>query len=386
VTWAYGSVLLFVGIGMVLTMLIQSSSASIALTLVLCENGTIGYEMAAALVLGENIGTTITRICCIGRERMGEANGTGPLRLQCDRRVWALFLFHPYLRGLDQLVSEVFHSSPFTDPAAVKWALTFLHISFNTITTLLLIGFIPFIERIVTWMVPTKTDDDEVYRLDYLDSDIPLTPEVSLMEARKEISRFGRITNDMLGMVRELLTVKDNKQREHLMAQLAKYEQITDRLEIEVGKYLTKTSTEVRSEEASSRIQGLLAITGDLERVGDIFFQMSKSIERKVYDRLWFSPEQRQQLMEMMDLLERAFTVMRRNMEVDQDQVALDEAVEAEQRINQKRDLLRRTHLKSMESGDYNVKSGLIYNDLFSSCEKVGDHLINVSEALAGEV
>lgn len=206
------------------------------------------------------------------------------------------------------------------------------------------------------------------------------------MEARKEIARFGRITNDMLGMVRELLTVKDNKQREHLMARLAKYEQITDRLEIEVGKYLTKTSTEVRNEEASSRIQGLLAITGDLERVGDIFFQMSKSMERKIDDRLWFSPEQRQQLMEMLDLLERAFTVMRRNMEVDQDQVALDEAVEAEQLINQKRDQLRRAHLKSMEMGDYNVKSGLVYNDFFSSCEKVGDHVINVSEALAGEV
>ncbi|HQW05944.1 MAG: Na/Pi cotransporter family protein [Flavobacteriales bacterium] len=383
----YGSVLLFVGIGMVLTMLIQSSSASIALTLVLCENGTIGYEMAAALVLGENIGTTITaNLAALVGNAWAKRTARAHFVFNVIGVVWALFLFHPYLRGLDQLVSEVFHSSPFTDPAAVKWALTFLHISFNTITTLLLIGFIPFIERIVTWMVPTKTDDDEVYRLDYLDSDIPLTPEVSLMEARKEISRFGRITNDMLGMVRELLTVKDNKQREHLMAQLAKYEQITDRLEIEVGKYLTKTSTEVRSEEASSRIQGLLAITGDLERVGDIFFQMSKSIERKVYDRLWFSPEQRQQLMEMMDLLERAFTVMRRNMEVDQDQVALDEAVEAEQRINQKRDLLRRTHLKSMESGDYNVKSGLIYNDLFSSCEKVGDHLINVSEALAGEV
>jgi phosphate:Na+ symporter len=383
----FWSVLLFVGIGMVLTMLIQSSSASIALTLVLCENGTIGYEMAAALVLGENIGTTITaNLAALVGNAWAKRTARAHLVFNVIGVLWALLLFHPYLRGLDKLVTEIFHASPFADPTAVKWALTFLHISFNLINTLLLIGFVPFIERIVTWMVPTKTDEDEVYRLEYLDSDIPLTPEVSLMEARKEIARFGRITNDMLGMVRELLTVKDNKQREHLMARLAKYEQITDRLEIEVGKYLTKTSTEVRNEEASSRIQGLLAITGDLERVGDIFFQMSKSMERKIDDRLWFSPEQRQQLMEMLDLLERAFTVMRRNMEVDQDQVALDEAVEAEQRINQKRDQLRRAHLKSMEMGDYNVKSGLVYNDFFSSCEKVGDHVINVSEALAGEV
>ncbi len=159
----YGSVLLFVGIGMVLTMLIQSSSASIALTLVLCENGTIGYEMAAALVLGENIGTTITaNLAALVGNAWAKRTARAHFVFNVIGVVWALFLFHPYLRGLDQLVSEVFHSSPFTDPAAVKWALTFLHISFNTITTLLLIGLIPFIERIVTWMVPTKTDDDEV--------------------------------------------------------------------------------------------------------------------------------------------------------------------------------------------------------------------------------
>jgi phosphate:Na+ symporter len=187
-------------------------------------------------------------------------------------------------------------------------------------------------------------------------------------------------------MVRELLTVKDGKQRELLLKRVAKYEQITDRIEVEVGKYLTKTSTEVRSEEVSQRIQGMLAIVGDLERVGDIFFQMSKSLERKTDDRLWFSPEQRQHLMDMLDLLEGAFLVMHRNMEAEPDQVSLDEAVEAEQRINRKRDKLRKLHLRSIESGDYNVRSGLIYNDLFSSCEKVGDHLINVSEALAGEM
>ena len=153
-----------------------------------------------------------------------------------------------------------------------------------------------------------------------------------------------------------------------------------------MGKYLTKTSTEVRNEEISARIQGMLAMVGDLERVGDIFFQMSKAIERKVDERLWFTPEQRQHLLDMLDLLERAFEVMHRNLDVDAEEVFLDEAVEAEQRINLKRDQLRRSHLKSIETGGYNVKSGLIYNDLFSSCEKVGDHVINVSEAVAGEM
>ena len=381
------SVLLFVAIGTVLTMVIQSSSASIALTLVLCENGTIGYDMAAALVLGENIGTTITaNIAALVANAWAKRTARAHLLFNLIGVSWALLVFHPYLGVIDRYVTITFGSSPYANAGSIKWALTFLHISFNVLNTLLLIGFIPYLERIVTWMVPTRSELDEEYRLEYLDADIPLTPEVSLIEARKEISKFGRVTHEMLRMVRDLVTVKEDKQRVLLMQRIAKYEQITDRIEVEVGKYLTKTSTEVRNEEISSQIQGMLAMVGDLERVGDIFFQMSKAIERKVDERLWFTPEQRQHLLDMLDLLERAFEVMHRNLDVDAEEVFLDEAVEAEQRINLKRDQLRRSHLKSIETGGYNVKSGLIYNDLFSSCEKVGDHVINVSEVVAGEM
>jgi phosphate:Na+ symporter len=382
-----GSVLLFVLIGTMLSIVLQSSSASIALTLVLCENGTIGYDMAAALVLGENIGTTTTaNIAALVANAWAKRTARAHLVFNLIGVSWALLLFHPYLDLIDAQVTRMFGASPYVEASNIKWALTFLHISMNVANTLLLIGFVPLLERLVTWMVPSRSELDEEFRLEYLEGDIPLTPEVSLIEARKEIMRFGRITHEMLNMVRELLTAKDPKQRDRLMQRLAKYEQITDRIEVEVGKYLTKTSTEVRNEEVSQRIQGMLAIVGDLERVGDIFFQMSKSIERKMDERLWFTPEQRQHLLEMLDLLENAFQVMHRNLDADPDQVSLDEAVEAEQRINSERDKLRRTHLKSIEAGDYNVKSGLIYNDLFSSCEKVGDHLINVSEAMAGEM
>ena len=187
-------------------------------------------------------------------------------------------------------------------------------------------------------------------------------------------------------MTRQLLTARDPIVRDRLMQRLERYEQITDRLEVEVGKYLTKTSTEARNEELSGRIRGMLSIVGDLERVGDIFFQMSKSMERKLDDKLWFSPEQRQDLFSMIDLLDQAFEVMLSNLEAEQEQVRLDAAVEAEQRINAMRDQLRLKHWRSIEEGDYNVRSGLVYHDLFSSCEKVGDHLINVSEALSGEM
>ncbi|WKZ65201.1 MAG: Na/Pi cotransporter family protein [Flavobacteriales bacterium] len=381
------SVVLFVLIGAALAAVIQSSSASIALTLVLCENGTIGYDMAAALVLGENIGTTVTaNIAALVASAWAKRTARAHLLFNLIGVAWALLLFRPYLDLIDRYVAATFGASPYYDHASIMWALTALHISFNVTNTLLLVGFVPLLERIVTWMVPARTQLDEEYRLEYLDADIPLSPEVSLIEARREIARFGRVTHEMLGMTRELLTARESVQRDRLMQRMARYEQLTDRIEVEVGKYLTKTSTEARNEEVTQRIRGMLSIVGDLERVGDIFFQMSKAMERKLDDRVWFTPEQRQDLSGMLDLLDQAFEVMHRNLDADQDLVRLDEAVEAEQRINALRDQLRHKHWKSIEEGDYNVRSGLVYHDLFSSCEKVGDHLINVSEALAGEM
>jgi phosphate:Na+ symporter len=381
------SVLLFVAIGTALTALIQSSSASVALTLVLCEQGTIGYEMAAALVLGENIGTTITaNIAALVTSAWAKRTARAHLVFNVIGVAGALLLFRPYLHAIDAYVTAVFGASPYTDSGMIKWAVTVLHISFNVINTLVLINFIPLIERIVTWMVPTRTQLDEEFRLEYLDADIPLSPELSLIEARREIARFGKVTHDMLRMTRDLLLSKDALAREQLMQRMARYEQITDRIEVEVGRYLTKTSTEARNEELSARIRGMLSIVGDLERVGDIFFQMSKAMERKLDDKLWFTPEQRQNLLSMLEILDQAFEVMHANLDVEQEQVNLDAAVEVEQRINAMRDQLRLQHYRSIEQGDYNIRSGLVYNDLFSSCEKVGDHLINVSEALAGEL
>lgn len=381
------SVLLFVAIGAALSAVIQSSSASIALTLVLCENGTIGYDMAAALVLGENIGTTLTaNIAALVASAWAKRTARAHLLFNLIGVSWALLLFRPTLDAIDALITWQFGASPYNEPSSIKWALTALHIGFNVANTLLLVSFVPMLERIVTWMVPARTQLDEEFRLEYLDADIPLSPEVSLIEARREIARFGKLTHEMLGMTRQLLTARDPIARDRLMQRLERYEQITDRIEVEVGKYLTKTSTEARNEELSGRIRGMLSIVGDLERVGDIFFQMSKSMERKLDDKLWFSPDQRQDLLSMLELLDQAFEVMIANLDAEQEAVRLDAAVEAEQRINAMRDQLRLKHWRSIEGGDYNVRSGLVYHDLFSSCEKVGDHLINVSEALAGEL
>lgn len=382
------SVLLFTGLGMLFTMMVQSSSVALAATMVLCQRGIIGYEMAAASVLGMNLGTTITaNLAALVANVWGRRAARAHFVIKALGLVWALLLFGPYLHLLDRYVTSIHGASPYVDTDVLVWALTYLHISFNVVNTLLLIGFVPQIERIVTRMVPSRTDDDKEFRLEYINDPVmAVSPELSLIEARKEITKFGKLTASMTGMVNQLLVSTNDAERTDLFGKVARYEDITDRLEVEISKYLTRTSAEAKDEAMSERIRAMLAIISDLERIGDIFYQMSRLLERKHQERLWFTPEQRSNLQELLSLLDRAFTIMLKNLDAEDGQIAIDEAVEAEQHINQLRDQLRRMHLKSIEAGDYNVKSGLIYNDLFSSCEKVGDHVINVSEALVGEV
>lgn len=382
------SALLFTLLGMVFAMVVQSSSVALAATMVLCQHGVIGYEMAAATVLGMNVGTTATaNLAALVANVWARRAARAHFLIKVTGVVWALLLFNPYLHAIDAAVTRFHGASPYIDPNALVWALTWFHISFNLINTLLLIGFVPQIEMLVTRLVSARTGADEEYRLEYIDDPVmALSPELSLMEARKEIIKFGRLTASMSGMLNQLLLSTNEKERVDLLARIERFEGITDRIEVEISNYLTRTGAGTKDELLSARIRGMLAIISDLERVGDIFYQMSRLLERKHAERLWFTPEQRNNLLELLALVDHAFVVMQQNLEAEDDRVALDRAMEAEQRINQKRDQLRRAHLKSIEEGDYNVRSGLVYNDLFSSCEKVGDHLINVSEALAGEV
>ncbi len=387
---SYGIVsnVLFVLIGAALAIVIQSSSHALVLTVLMCGSGIIDYHMAAALVIGENIGTTLTaNIAALVGNAWAKRTARAHFIMKVFGAIWALLFFAPILSGIDLLTQRIHGLSPFTDQRALPWSLTYLHIAFNVVNMLLLVRFTPLIERIVTRMVPARDGLDEEYRLEYIDDPLmPLTPELSLLEAKKEIVKFGALCHRMMAMVRDLLIEKGASERAVLIARIAKYEDITDRIEVEVSRFLTKTGTEAGDERMSERIRGMISIIGDLERVGDILFQMSKGIERKADEKLWFTPEQRQNLLAMLQLTDQAFEVMLRNLDADADAVKLDEALEIEQRINQQRDTLRRAHLKSVESGDHNIKSGLVYNDLFNSCEKLGDHLINVSEALTGMV
>ena len=203
---------------------------------------------------------------------------------------------------------------------------------------------------------------------------------------KKEVAKFGEVTTRMNEFIRTLINDQDKKTRNKMFNKIKKYEEITDRVEVEVANYLDQVATQEISAEASSQIRSMLSITNDLERIGDIYYQISKTIERKDDQKIYFLPEQRENINKMLDYLEKAFKTMNTNLNAEFGHINLDNAIKAEREINQFRNQLRKSYLENAEKGEYKFQSGILYNDIFSSCEKVGDHIINVSEASAGEI
>ncbi|NBG65155.1 Na/Pi cotransporter family protein [Acidiluteibacter ferrifornacis] len=385
------STILFVLVGTIITIIIQSSSAAMALTLTLLYTDVITFEVAAAMVLGENIGTTITaNLAAIVANVHAKRAARAHLIFNVVGVIWMILLFSffidlvkwlwvPFQNGLTAAIPDIGSSQE-------ELQLSLFHTVFNIINTLLMVGFVPLIARVVTKMVPSKGDMDEEFHLEYIGTGMMLTTEAAILEAKKEVAKFGKLTKKMIRFIPKLLVETDKKEFKHLLARIKKYEEITDRIESEVSNYLAKVSEGELNSSASERIRSMLSIINDLERIGDVCYQMSKAIERKSDKKVWFTPEQRQNLKEMFDKVDQASDLMVKNLEQDYDLVQLAKANELEKEINKLRNKIRKEHLVNIETGEYNFASGIIYNDLFSSVERLGDHIINVSEAVAGEV
>ncbi len=275
---------------------------------------------------------------------------------------------------------------PNLDKGAEELQLSLFHTTFNIINTLLMLGFVPLIAKIVTRIVPVTAEDDEDYRLEYIGNPVK-TPELSILEAQKEVAKFGEVTSRMSLFTQKLLMTTKAKKQAKWLKKLSKYEEITDSVEIEMTEYLTKISREEVTPKTSITIRSILNICNDLERIGDIYYQMSKTIEKKIEDKIWFNQHQRDRLTEMFSLIDQAFDIMVENLRSDSyDNVDKQIASAMEQKINEHRNLMRKENLEHMSGPDYNVNSAMIYNNLFSSMEKIGDHIINVTEAIVGEI
>jgi len=382
------STLFFILIGTGVTIIVQSSSAAMALTLVMANNGWIPFEMAAAMVLGENIGTTITaNLAALVGNVHAKRSARAHFIFNVFGVVWMVLVFPWYLQGIDYYMSQSLGVSPFdpNQPQSIPIALSIFHTSFNIINLVMLVWFVRVIVKMVIKMVPSQGDDEE-FKLDYIGVNIMPTPEISILEARREIAKFGKLTGKMSTMIQQLIVKKKIKKRAKLMDKVRRYEENTDRMEVEIANFLIKAAEGNLSKISSANIRGLLSINNDLERIADIFYQMSKSIERKNESDLWFTEQQTSNLLEMLHVVDRALEIMNMNLDSDYAKVKLGQAVKIEEDIDAFRDKLRRAHLISIEQGDYHIQSSLIYNELFYSCEKVGDHVINVTEAIVGKI
>ncbi|MEM1122590.1 MAG: Na/Pi cotransporter family protein [Bacteroidota bacterium] len=384
--WLSG--LLFIFIGAMITAIVQSSSAAMALILVMSANGWIPLEVAATMVLGMNIGTTVTAEL---------ASLVGNVFAKRSARVHTLFNFLGVgwmflilpicLQLLDQFLQQTLYTtSAYTAKENVPIALSAFHTAFNVANTLIFVGLVPWLTNLASKTVKSKGEEDEIKRLDYLESLVAI-PELSIVEVQKKVGQFGEITARMSGFTRTMLFTLNSEESDQMFKKIKKYEGITDNIDNELTAFLARMLEADVTAKTSLQIKGLLDTCGELERIADIFFQMAQTIEQKRNEKIWFNQNQRIQLNVLFDLIDQAFAVMNKNIAYSTKSVeALRAASEIEQQINNQRDIMRQESSQRVNEEGYNVNSALVYNNLFSALERIGDHIENVTEAVSVEV
>ena len=376
------SLLLFLSVGTLLTVVIQSSSATMALTLVLAANGTITFEMAAAMVLGENIGTTITaNMAAMVANTSAKRAARAHLIFNSFGVIWILIVFYPFIKFIDWFMIFDGSGSPLLDMAAIPIALSIFHTTFNVLNVLIMVWFIPLIVKIVTKMVKEKEDDEE-FRLKHISTGMLSTPELSILQAREEIFVYAERVTKMFGYIKELFGTEKEKKFEKLYSKIEKYEDICDRMEIEIAEYLTKVSESELSVSGSRRIKAMFEVIDDIESVGDSCFNLAKAIRRKKDEKIEFPADITANINKMFGLIDDANKEMTLILGSEFSNTNIDKAVEIEDSINEYRNQLRKEHIVNVKSKKYKYKAGVIYNELFSTAEKLGDYIINISESV----
>ncbi len=382
--WGFLSVLIFVLLGTVLTIVLQSSSATMALTLVMASQGWIPFEMAAAMVLGENIGTTITANIAAS---VGNISARRAALAHTFFNVfgvfWVLILYRPFLLLISKIVVSLGGQDPFVSSESLLYAISTLHTLFNVVNTLILVWFTPQIVKLVSMAIKSKKEE-EVFRLKYIQSGALSTSELSLEQAKQEIIHFSEIVQRQYVYAREAINNSDNEQKfDELYKKLEHYEQVADRLEYEIAKYLNNLSDSDLSQEGAKRVRAMYKAIGEMESIGDSGFNIARILQRKNMHNQRFDEVTIKKLNKMLDLVDGALVAMNTNLKLGYTQISgISNAQDAEHDINEYRDNLKEEHLRNIESEESAYLLGVYYMDLVTEMERVGDYIINVSEAI----
>nr|WP_320117831.1 Na/Pi cotransporter family protein [uncultured Marinifilum sp.] len=380
----FGSTLLFLGIGTLLTILIQSSSATMALTLVMCNSGWVSFEIAAAMVLGENIGTTITaNLAAMIANTSAKRAARAHLIFNSIGVLWMLIVLPYFLEAVAWVNMNFFAGgNPFTNAASIPVALSLFHTGFNILNVLIMIWFAKFIVKVVTKLVPVREDAEEEFKLQHIKTGTLSTPEASLFLAKQEISTYVKSTKKMFGYTKKAFNETNDKSFNKLFDKITQREDESDDMEVEIANFLTSVSETRLSTENSARVRAYFKMVSDIESVGDSTLNLAKAMKRKKEQKAWFPQELRDNINNMFELVDNALDTMLENTKMEFSEVRIKKAYEIEREINDYRTALKTEHLANVEENKYKYQAGIIYNDMFSECEKIGDYCINVSEAI----
>ena len=389
---SFWNAIFFLAMGTVLTLCVQSSAAIMAITMILCGTGVLHIGQGILLVLGENIGTTITsNIVAINANTQARRAAFSHLSINVLGVTWAAIFLKPFV----DLVCDFVGFDPAAtaaDPgytaslAKTSIVLASFHTAFNVVNTLLLIWFVRYIERFVCWVIKPKTVvEEEDFRLHFITSGIMKTPELSVLEAHKEIESFAERMQRMFGMVRELLIEKNEKNFTQLYNRIEKYEGISDNMEMEIAKYLDQVSDAHLSDETKGKIRSMLREISELESIGDSCFNMARTINRKVQGKQdHFTEKQYEHLHQMMELTNNALQQMNVLMSGRKESFDVNRSFNIENEINNYRNQLKSQNIIDINKHEYTYAVGTIYMDIISECEKLGDYVVNVVEARMG--
>jgi phosphate:Na+ symporter len=397
--------LVFLLLGGVLTFCVQSSAAVMAITMILCSSGALPIYQGIALVMGENIGTTVTsNLAALSANTQARRAALAHMFFNVFGVIWILFVFRPFIDmvcgwvGYDvNMMKDAVSSEAFLANASkLTFVLAAFHTTFNVANTMILIWFIPQIERFVCWVIkPKKVDEEEDFRLHFITAGFMKTPELSVLEAQKEIRSFSDRMQRMFGMVTELLTLSSSESAKKkggnetefnkLYSRIEKYEGISDNMELEIAKYLDTVSDAHLSDDTKAKIRAMLREISELESIGDACFNMARTINRKYNGKQdHFTERQYEHIHQMMGLTDQSLTEMNRLMGGRKETYDVNRTFNIENEINNYRNQLKAQNIADINNHEYTYAVGTIYMDLINECEKLGDYVVNVVEARMG--
>ena len=380
-TSSYMTILCFLGIGTLITCIVQSSAAVMAITILLCSTGVLPIYLGIALVMGENIGTTATaNLAALGANSQARRAALAHLLFNLIGVVWILCVFYPFVDMVCSLAG--YDPTRAGQVARLPIVLAMFHTCFNVTNTALLIGFIPQIERLCLTLIKDKAKKgEEEFRLQYIGNNIMQTPEICVLQAQKETSRFADFICNLYSNVRRMLDETDKNKSNKMFEQIQKEEDFSDELELAIAGYLEKVSDAHLSDDTKEKIRQMMREISELESIGDACFNLARSFSRRNEENMKLTPELTQNIRTMMDLTNKALTEMNLLMQGRREGQTINESIRIEHEINTLRNSLKAENILNVDNHKYTYALGTMYIDIINECEKLGDYVINVVEA-----